>query len=74
MTAKRLLEYLQTVIEDSGEHVPVIVEYPPHRCNSPHGRLPGLARVDALDILYADAENEDQQTEVRLRIERDAYL
>ena len=71
MTAKRLYEYLETIIEEEGEHVPVIVTYPNYRCEYNGKRLPGLAHVDDIDFLYGDDEN--RRTEVRLIIKRDDY-
>ena len=71
MTAKRLLEYLESIIIEEGEHVPVILEYPNYRCEYNGKRLPGLAHVDDIYFLYGDGDN--LRTEVRLIIKRDDY-
>ena len=81
MRAKRLLEELKNVDPE----VLVIVNYPEHRCQGTHGRMPGLAVVDEVDVLFDAPHNVNggyitsetpkddvvEQTEVRLRIVKD---
>lgn len=55
----------------------VIVEYPPHRCNSKYGLLPGLANVDTAvrcdKVAYHVDGHNYNENEIRLRVERDQY-
>ena len=83
MRVKQLVELLKTAHPEAL----VIVEYPQHRCQGEHGRLPGLAHVDDVDELsdvqrsvssrYIGSDTPDSdiytEHEVRLRIKRDEY-
>ena len=83
MRVKRLLETLQ----NADPEALVVVEYPEHRCRSAHGRLPGLAIVDNVDVLFdvqhcvgggyigSDTPETDifTEDEVRLSVKRDEY-
>ena len=82
MRVKRLLEELQNVDPEAL----VVVEYPPHRCKSEHGRLPGIANVDEVFLIDAlhragggfitsetPEEEISTEEEVRLRIVQDVY-